>query len=146
MGLVAEPVASLLGRRSVVAQPIGLDHQAQVRPVEVDFEFVHPLAGERHRQAGLGGQRHKAPFQFLLGEPKSPPVEDLAEPGNARLTGPRVESAANPGRVGKVVFVSLVDHPLDIGAVEPKRHVDQGLDGRGDRDAELASHITVEVE
>ena len=74
--LVAQPVPSLLGRRAVVAQPVRLDDKAEVRPVEIDFELVDELAGERNRQAGLGGQRQEPPFEFLLGETKGPPVEE----------------------------------------------------------------------
>ncbi len=34
--LIAAPVACLLGRRAVVAEAVGLDDQAELRPVEVD--------------------------------------------------------------------------------------------------------------
>jgi hypothetical protein len=49
VGLVAEPVPRLLSGRAVIAQAVGLDDEPKVRPVEVDFEFVDPLAGEWDR-------------------------------------------------------------------------------------------------
>jgi len=45
--------------------------------------------------------------------------------------------------VHEVVFVRLVDRTLDAAPVEPQRHVNQRLDRRRDRDAELDSHVAV---
>jgi len=116
--LVAEPVPSLLGRRAVVAQAVGLDHEAELGPVEVDFELVDDLAGERHRQADPGRERQEAPFELLLGEAKGAPVEDPTQLGDARLADALVERPSELRRVRQVLFVRLVDHPLDAGTVE----------------------------
>jgi hypothetical protein len=40
VGVVAAAVGRLLGRRAVIAQAVGLDHQPEHRPVEVDFVAV----------------------------------------------------------------------------------------------------------
>lgn len=44
--LVADSVSGLRGRGAVITKPIGLDHEAELRPVEVDFESVDELFGE----------------------------------------------------------------------------------------------------
>jgi hypothetical protein len=134
VGLVAEPVPSLLGRGAVVAKPVGLDDQAELRPVEVDFELVHPLAGKRDGQSGAGGDREESTFELLLGETKGAPVEDAAKQGHARLAGAPIQRRTQFRRMHEVIFVRLVDRPLDATPVEPGRDVDQGLDGSGDRD------------
>ncbi len=46
MPLVTEPVASLLGRGTVVAEAIGFNDEAEAGPVEVDFEAVDLVSGE----------------------------------------------------------------------------------------------------
>ncbi|HEX6781688.1 MAG TPA: hypothetical protein VF125_06605 [Solirubrobacterales bacterium] len=126
----------------MVAEAVGLDHQPEVRPVEVDFELVDDLAGERDRKAGLGGKGEKATFELLLGEAKGAPVEDPAERGDTRLAGSLVERVAKFGRVREVVLVRLVDRPLDPPPVEAQGEVDKGLDRGGDGDAVLNRRVT----
>ena len=60
VGLVAEGVAGLGGGGAVVAPAVGLDHQAEVRPVEVDLEAVDHRFGQRRREARPGGDRPEA--------------------------------------------------------------------------------------
>lgn len=57
VGLIATPVARLLGGRAVVAQPVGLDDQAEVRPEEVDSEVVEVSLRQRRGQTGAPGDR-----------------------------------------------------------------------------------------
>jgi hypothetical protein len=47
--LIAKPITCLLGRRSVIAEPIGFDDKTKIGPEEVDLKPVHPLTGERQR-------------------------------------------------------------------------------------------------
>lgn len=70
VGLVAEPVPRLLSGGAVIAETIGLDHQAEIGPVEVDFEAVYPRPCQRRRQASLTSQRKEAAFELLLGTPR----------------------------------------------------------------------------
>jgi hypothetical protein len=77
--LIAEAVPGLLGRRAVVAQPIGLDNEGKIGPVEVDLESVDPLFRQRQWQADLLGQGQKAAFQLVAGEPEGAPIEHGAE-------------------------------------------------------------------
>jgi hypothetical protein len=45
------------------------------------------------------------------------------------------------GRVRKVVFVRLVDHPLDAAPVESESQVDERLRGGGDRNVVAGGEI-----
>jgi hypothetical protein len=45
MNLVAQPVTSLCGWRSVISQAVSLDDQVEIGPKEVDFETVYPCFG-----------------------------------------------------------------------------------------------------
>ena len=49
MGLISGVVAGLLGGGAVIAQPVGLDHEPQIRPEEVDPKAIQTLARERKR-------------------------------------------------------------------------------------------------
>jgi len=62
----------------VVAQAVGLDHEAQVGPIEIDFPAVDDLFAERERESGFGGDRAKEDLQVRVGEAKRPLVEKLA--------------------------------------------------------------------
>jgi hypothetical protein len=135
VGLVAEPIPGLLGGGAVVAEAIGLDDEPEARPVEVDFEVVDPLAREGRRQTRFAREWEEATFQFLFGEAEGAAVEDVAQPGDAGLSHAGLECRAQLRRMDEVVFVGLVDHPLDSAAVEPERKVDQSLDGGGGWDA-----------
>ena len=81
--LVPQAVPRLLGRRAVIAQAIGLDHQAEVGPVEVDLEAID-AAGLRLRESGPPGEWQEASLELRVGEHERPPVERLAHRGHAR--------------------------------------------------------------
>ena len=49
MGLISSVIPRLLGRSAVIAESIGLDHEPQGRPEEVDPKAVQPLPRERKR-------------------------------------------------------------------------------------------------
>jgi len=146
VGLIAEPIPRLLGGGAVIVETIGLDDQGEVGPVEVDFEVVHPLPGQWNRQASLPGQREEPPFELLLGQPKGPPVEDVAEPGDAGFPLASIERLTQLWRMDEVVLVRLVDRTLDSPPVEAKRLVDEGLDRSGDRDVVTAGGVALEIE
>ena len=60
VGLVADAIGDL---RTVVAQPVGLDDQPELRPVEVDLEAVHVNAGLREGQARFARERQEAALE-----------------------------------------------------------------------------------
>jgi hypothetical protein len=68
MSLISSMVARLLGRGAVIAQPVGLNHESQVRPEEIDPKAVQALACEREWQANLGHERQEEPLQVRVGE------------------------------------------------------------------------------
>jgi hypothetical protein len=76
MGLVADEVAGLAGRGAVVAQAVGLDHEAQIRPMEGDLEVIDPLLAERLRQTSREGQGTEARRR---GEAEGGAIEQRAE-------------------------------------------------------------------
>jgi hypothetical protein len=78
VGLIAEGISGLSGGGAVVAPTIGLDHQAELRPVEVDLEAVDHLLGQRRRQTGLRGERPKQDFELSVGEAEGPTIKQGA--------------------------------------------------------------------
>lgn len=56
MNLVSPSVGGLLSRGAVVAQGVGLDHEAEAGPEEIDVEAVDLLLGERRRKARLSNE------------------------------------------------------------------------------------------
>ena len=73
MGLVSTPVTRLLSRGPVVAQPVGLDDQAQLGPEEVNAKTVQTDTGLGNGQAGGAHQPEESPLQLRLRQ-----AEDLA--------------------------------------------------------------------
>jgi len=76
---IAPAVAGLLRRCAVVTQAVGLDHQPEIRPVEVDAVAVHTGLRTRSRQARGSGNRYEAALESGVGEGESAPVEEIAE-------------------------------------------------------------------
>ena len=109
--LIAAPVTRLLRGRAVVAQAVGLDHEAEVRPVEVDAEAVEPLLGQRRRQARPPGDREKAALELRVGQGEGVAVEQLAQGGGATRPGERRAQAL---RIDEVEPVGLVDRGLEL--------------------------------
>ena len=64
MRMVAAVVARLLGGSAVVAEPVGLDDETEVGPVEVDFESVEAHSGDRQRQVGVAQQSQEAALEL----------------------------------------------------------------------------------
>jgi len=84
VGLVADSVPELLDGRAVVAQAVGLDHQTEVWPVEVDLEPVHPLACEGRGQTRAFGDGEEEALEVRVGEGEGLTVEDGGEEADAR--------------------------------------------------------------
>jgi hypothetical protein len=141
VGLVAEAVPRLLGRGAVVSQTVGLDHQSELGPVEVDLEAGHETAGLRQRQPGGIYNGQEPPLELGVGEPEGPPVEgplEDPEAGTAPQLGERL-----PQIVGRdqVEPVSLVDGRLELPAGETGGEIDERGCGAADRDAVAAGQL-----
>jgi hypothetical protein len=55
--LIAQAIPGLLRRRAVVAEPVGLDDEPEVRPMEVDLVAAHAASGLRRPEPGVPGDR-----------------------------------------------------------------------------------------
>jgi hypothetical protein len=69
-------VAILLRRRPVVAQAVGLDHEAQFGPDEIDAVSVEHALGLRNGQARPPYEAEKAPLQLAVGQAEGAAVEE----------------------------------------------------------------------
>ncbi|HEX3608841.1 MAG TPA: hypothetical protein VHU14_04115 [Solirubrobacterales bacterium] len=141
MGLISNPVAGLLGRGAVVAQPVGLDHKPQVRPEEVDPKAVYAPARKRGRQARSRDEWKEEPLQVRVGKAKGAPIQKLAQYGNPGPSRIYVEDDAQGTRVDQVKPVGLVDGTLEARRVETAREVNQGESRLRHRDALMAGDI-----
>ena len=133
MWLVAEPVPSLLSGRAVVADAVGLDHQAQVRPVEVDLEAVHPHPGLRRRQPGRARQRQEEALEVGVGEDEREAVEHAPQRRHARPGADPVEGRTELLRVHEVETVGLVDRGLERPPRATVLHAERHRDVDGPR-------------
>jgi hypothetical protein len=141
--LVATAIASLLRRRTVVAQPIGLNQEPQVGPEEVDAEPIEVLARERNRQSRLGRKRQEKSLKFGIGKSKRAPVEELAQPANP-LTAPiSLEPSAESLRINQVKPIRLIHRSLDPCAIKARGDVDQGENHCGRRYVEEGCEISL---
>ena len=116
--LITQTVPRLLGRRTVVAQPIRLHHEIEIGPVEVDVEAVHFLLRRRRREPHSADDRQETSFELRVGESERAPVEQLAQERDA----------------------GLVDGSLELPPIEPGPKIDEGADWAGGRNA-LATWI-----
>jgi hypothetical protein len=141
VGLVAFGVAGLSGGRAVVAQAVGLDHEAKLGPVEVHFEAVDYLFGPWERQSHLPDHREKEAFELLLSEHEGVFVEQEAQRSDSRLARVGIERQAQVVGVDDVELVGLVDRAQQGLRPLLGRQVDHGLDRGGDRDAPEAADL-----
>jgi hypothetical protein len=112
--LVSEPIPSLLGRRSVITQPVGLDDQAQVGPVEVDAKAVYAALGQRRRQAYAADERQEAPLELAVSQAQGLAIEQRAQRGHPSLPDPAVKRGPQPLGIDEVEPVGFVDGRLEL--------------------------------
>ena len=74
--LVSLPVLGLLSRRPVIAQPVGLNHEPQLRPKEIHTETIHMPLRFRLRQPRLPNQPQESSFQFRVTQGEGVPIQD----------------------------------------------------------------------
>ena len=141
MSLVAQSVAGLSGWRAVVAPAVGLDHEAEVRPEEVDLEAVDHLFGLWERETCSQRDRTKEKFEFVIREPEGMTVEEGSQGGDARLAGAVVEGGTQRLGVDEVALVRLVHCPLEPADGEFGCEVDQRLDWLGEGDVQADADV-----
>jgi hypothetical protein len=138
VGLIAAPVTRLLGGRAVVAQAVGLDDEAEVRPEEVDPEAVEPLLCEGRGQTRPPGDGEKAALELRVGEGEGVAVEEVAKGGSATAGKRRPQ----PLRIDEVEPVGCVDHGLELALRQEAGEIEQRPDRAGHRYA-VAQHDLV---
>jgi hypothetical protein len=134
VGLITPPVLRLLGRRPVVAQPVGLDHQAELRPVEVNAKAIQLDLGQRRRQAGASGKRQEKTLESGVGQGEGLSVEQVAQMTAAGPARAPLDRCPQILRVDQVESVSLVDGELELIPADAGGEVDQRPDRIGDGD------------
>jgi hypothetical protein len=139
--LIAQPVAVLLGRGAVVAKAVGLDHEPEIRPVEVHLEAVELLLGERRREPGAGRQRQETALQLGVGEAEGALAKQISQPPHAALSRVIRQGRVERLRIDQIQPVRLIDHPLEAAPVEAGRHVDHGADRRRHRDSVVRGDV-----
>jgi hypothetical protein len=142
VGLVAAPVSGLLRGGSVVAETVGFNDEAEIRPVEVDVIAVDPLLGERSGQSGLAHDRKKEALELGGGKleivAEEGPAEDAdAAPGRLRLKCSEEGGWGNP-----VEAVRFVDGVLELPRRENGGEVDEGEYGTRGRDASVGGDVS----
>jgi hypothetical protein len=111
---VAPAVPRLLGGCAVIAQPVGLDHESQLGPVEVDAESGHPRAGLGRRQVRAPNDREEAALELGVGEDEGTLTEERPERCDSwSRCGPR-ERAPKLLPVNEIELVCLVDGRFEL--------------------------------
>jgi hypothetical protein len=82
--LVPAQVHRLLGRGPVVAKAVGLDHEAEVGPEEVDSMATEPTLRRRNRQPAVADDLKEAPLERVRRPAERLRIEDPASAGRRR--------------------------------------------------------------
>jgi hypothetical protein len=83
--LIAQPVLGLRRGRAVISQAVGLDHKAELGPMEVNLEPIDPLFAQRLRQSRRPGDRPKEDLEVRIREQERMAVEQLPQRPHTRL-------------------------------------------------------------
>lgn len=132
--LVANPITGLLGGSSVIAKPVCLHHQAELRPEEIDTEAVDVRLGEGRRESSPGDEAQKPPLKLGVGEGHRATVEKPTQDPDAWLGAVIFERCTQRVRIDVVVLCCLVDRGLELLLHQPWREIDQRADWLRDRD------------
>jgi hypothetical protein len=143
MSLVTKPVSCLLTWRSVIAQPIGLNDQSELWPMEVDTEAVESLLSQWFRQSRGPNEPEEHPLKLRVCEPEGAPIEKATEGPDTGEPPVCVELRPERFSVNPTEFVCLVYGRLKWPLLEFCREVDQGESWRGHRDLVLDSAIHI---
>jgi hypothetical protein len=124
--LIAAPIGGLLGRRAVIAQPVRLDHEAKLGPMEVDPESVDVLLRQGLRQARLARQWKEPALELGIGEGEGPALEDCSEGRDPALASALVEREAKGLRIDQIESIGRIDRFLDLLAARTHGEIYQG--------------------
>jgi len=141
VGLIADPITRLLGRRPVVAKPIGLDDQTEIRPEEIDLEAVDPAPGERQGKPSRFDHGQEASLELGVGEAEAALAEHLPENTDTTLAGKAFERGEKRFRIRQVEPVCLIDGPLDDSRLISSREIYERAYRAGDRDLVALRHV-----
>lgn len=139
--LIAQGIASLGRRGAVVAPAVGLHHQAEVRPVEINLEAIDLLLGERRGETGLIGDRSEQDFELSIGEKEGVAVEQGAKRSHARVCGVGVDREPQRLGIDPIPLVRLIDRSLELPRSQLSREVQQRPSRNRDGDRAKRSDI-----
>lgn len=110
--MVARDVDRLLGGGAVIGEAVGLDHQPEFGPEEIDQVPAKALLRARLGKTGGDGDREEAALELGLRPAERLRVEQAARPGTAgRRDG--VEGDSQPVGCDQAKMVGLVDRVFD---------------------------------
>lgn len=116
--LVAAQVGRLLGRGAVMAQAVGLDHEPEVKPEEVDPVAAELLLRRRGGQAGLVDDREEPSLERVRRLAEGLRVEDPLQAADPRPTELVIErSAESAARSIRTEIGSATGMPLTTRVV-----------------------------
>lgn len=133
--LVADVISGLGDRRSVIFEPVSLDHQAEIGPEEIDLESIDLRFGQRRRQADSSCDPAEEDLELGVRQLERVLVEELPQPSHARLAGTAIEGSAQGIGIEEVVLVRLVDCSLERRRLQVGCEVDQSPNRIRYRDA-----------
>lgn len=128
MGLVPADVDRLLGGGAVVGEAVGLDHQTELGPVEVDSVAVHPGLGAGLGQPGSPGNGQEAALELRLRLAEGLVVEQLPQTAEAWATELFVDRGAEAVGWHETEAVRLINRVFDRFRWEDGGEVDQDRD------------------
>ena len=120
---------------------VGLYHQAQLRPVEIDLESVDVDARERPRKTGLQREPDEGALKPGAREGEDAAVDRALHLREARARRHVLEGISQGIDLDHVEQVRLVDQVLDLGGREACREVHDRGRGGGDRDAAVGGDL-----
>jgi hypothetical protein len=144
VSLVAEAVTRLLTGRAVVAKPIRLDHQPEIRPIEVDSESIDAGLRLRHAKPRTVNDGKKPPLELGISEDEGAPVEQCSEGSHSPLPLALIELRLQLLRIDQVELVRRVDRCLELAWSKVNGDVKQRPDGCRHRNPGAAGRITLE--
>jgi hypothetical protein len=139
--LVPAVVSRLLCRRPVVAKTVGLDHEAELGPVEVHPEAVQHPACLGSGKSGSARDRNKPTFEFRVGEDKGSRIQHAPQRRDAMLPLHLFERRPQCLRIDEVPLVGFVHGRLDLRSAEAGGQIGKRSNGARDRDAATKSPI-----
>lgn len=133
--LVASEVHRLLGRGAVMAQAVGLDHEAEVGPEEVDPMRAELALRCRPGQAGLPHDREEPSLEPVRRPAERLRVQEPLQAADSRPLRLPVERPAKSMRPDQLEPIRLVDRVFQLVVGKAGRKVDEDRDRIADRDA-----------